>query len=169
MFLYFSQALTCITGEYQRNLCTPGSPGCTPCPQRLFSCIGLPDGHNAIEGKQWTPDYITCHRNRTMSTDKCNQGVFDPNKRQCEIPPTSGPGTETNQLSIYIINLSNLFLFYCSRHGFLNYLINKNADVLFGKYPHSFVVITIIIVLKLGHFQTNYWTVIFCSNDTRPV
>ena len=80
-FIFFH----CVpTGEYQQNLCNPNTPGCIPCPQRLFSCVGSPNGANGIEGNSWVPDYIECYKNRTMGTKKCGgQKVFDPLKREC--------------------------------------------------------------------------------------
>ena len=73
------------------NRCQPTDLSCVPCPQRLASCVGLPNGPNAIEGKQYSEEFVQCKQNRTMGTDRCDQGVFDPSSRQCEIPPTTGP------------------------------------------------------------------------------
>lgn len=71
-------------GDYEQNLCKPtDGPECLRCGERLFSCVGLPDGDNAIEGKFWEPVYIVCFKNRTLLTEECKNGVFDPVKRKC--------------------------------------------------------------------------------------
>ncbi|KAL4228860.1 hypothetical protein ACF0H5_011900 [Mactra antiquata] len=79
--------------EYQKNRCNPNEFNCKPCPERLYSCIGQPDGPNPIEGKQWSADYVTCQLNRTMATDTCNSGLFDPNQRQCVTPNNTSPAS----------------------------------------------------------------------------
>ena len=70
-------------GEYLQNLCTGTDPNCEQCVDRLPSCRELPDGKNPISTKLWTPSYLMCHKNRTLSVDKCTVGVFDPYKKQC--------------------------------------------------------------------------------------
>jgi len=70
-------------GEYKQNLCKGGDPSCVPCPQRLPSCRGLPDGINGATGQLWTDMYVQCLDNRTMGVQHCRQGIFDPNNKQC--------------------------------------------------------------------------------------
>jgi len=72
-------------GAYSQNLCsTLKTPGCEPCPNRLPSCVGQPDGDQPIPGQEWTDQFIHCYRNRTMAVDKCPAGsVFDPDKHIC--------------------------------------------------------------------------------------
>ncbi|WAR05418.1 hypothetical protein MAR_020787 [Mya arenaria] len=83
--------------EYARNQCSAQDPQCVPCPQRLPSCVGLPDGPNPIEGRTWSPDYVNCHLNRTLGTANCNSGVFDPNKKQCMQQNAPGPMSIADQ------------------------------------------------------------------------
>ena len=72
------------TGEYAINQCqSTDGDSCIQCQERLYSCVGLPDGDNAIEGKAWGELYIQCFRNRTLSTKQCTAGIFDPVKRHC--------------------------------------------------------------------------------------
>lgn len=72
------------TGEYRKNLCSNKDKNCVPCPTRLPSCVGLPDGLNSVTGAQWTDKYILCYRNRTIEVNTCKQGVFNPMKRLCD-------------------------------------------------------------------------------------
>nr|XP_022322146.1 uncharacterized protein LOC111123822 isoform X3 [Crassostrea virginica] len=69
--------------EYLQNLCTGKSTHCTPCTERLPSCIGLPNGMNPIMESLWKKDYIECKDNRTLAVKVCTNGVFDPYKREC--------------------------------------------------------------------------------------
>jgi hypothetical protein len=38
----YNDFLLCVLGEYEQNLCSGTS--CQPCPSRLPSCVGIPDG-----------------------------------------------------------------------------------------------------------------------------
>lgn len=74
----------CTLGEYDQNLCPMGDPSCSPCPDRLPSCVGLADGDEPDMGHQWTDVYVQCYRNRTMRVEHCPTGaVFSPAKRAC--------------------------------------------------------------------------------------
>ena len=52
--------------------------------------MGLPDGNNAISGKEYTAYYVDCYINRTMMVRKCNDGIFDPDLRICTKEINSG-------------------------------------------------------------------------------
>ncbi|VDI54945.1 Hypothetical predicted protein, partial [Mytilus galloprovincialis] len=70
--------------EYQKNICSRTDLTCVPCPDRLPSCVGKPDGSNSFPGKLWSHDYITCLRNRTVTVTQCPQGqFFNPDSKQC--------------------------------------------------------------------------------------
>ena len=75
-YLYF-------TGEYEQNQCAPGDVTCPKCPDRLPTCVGLPDGDNLFIGREWKPDYAVCYKNRTIELKKCTKGYFHPTKRAC--------------------------------------------------------------------------------------
>ena len=73
-----------ISGEYDQNICFPGNSSCAPCQERLPSCIGNPDGAHAFTGLEWTDNYITCYKNRTVGIDKCpTSSYFDPRNNGC--------------------------------------------------------------------------------------
>ena len=72
-----------LSGEYKQNLCNGTDSTCKPCNDRFYSCVGLPDGDNAIPGGQWTAEYILCYKNRTMAYKHCQKGNFDPVLRTC--------------------------------------------------------------------------------------
>ena len=71
-----------LTGEYEQNLCVDNT-SCQPCQQRLPSCRGLHDGINAVSGQLWTQRYIECYLNRTISVQRCTEGLFDPFSLLC--------------------------------------------------------------------------------------
>lgn len=72
------------TGEYNQNLCQTGDTSCAPCPDRLPSCVGLPDGDEPDMLHQWTDVYVRCYRNRTMDVQHCPTGsVFSPARLAC--------------------------------------------------------------------------------------
>lgn len=70
-------------GEYEANICDPKNSSCLPCPARLPSCKGLPDGMNSLSNKQWTATFIVCVQNRTLDINKCKTGYFNPRTRKC--------------------------------------------------------------------------------------
>lgn len=80
-----SNFLDYFTGEYMGNQCRSGDTNCKPCSQRLPSCIGRPDGNVPVIGQYWSPDYLICLRNRTISVTKCQTGLFDPVNRRCTL------------------------------------------------------------------------------------
>lgn len=82
-------------GEYVANQCH-GS-GCVPCEQRFVSCLGKTDGQHVLPGKENTPTYARCHRNRTMAVEECGGGIFDPVTRQCTIHFSTGQSTHQKQ------------------------------------------------------------------------
>ncbi|XP_033744415.1 probable chitinase 10 [Pecten maximus] len=66
------------------------SSHCVPCEVRFPSCEGAEDGPNPWTGREWTPYFITCYKERLTFQSKCtldasNAGsyVFDPIKKQC--------------------------------------------------------------------------------------
>lgn len=73
------------TGEYIVNR-EPSSSlqrSTVPCPERLPSCIGLPDGKQEFPNRRWWADYIVCYHNRTLEINKCADGYFNPYLRIC--------------------------------------------------------------------------------------
>ena len=73
-----------FSGEYEENKCSQGDQACKPCPERLPSCRGIPDGDRPFLMALWTSKYVTCLRNRTMAVRNCPPGsVFNPVTLQC--------------------------------------------------------------------------------------
>ena len=72
-----------FAGEYDANLCTKPYQACTPCADRLPSCVGLQNGDHPITFMLWTSTYAKCYRNRTMAIEHCANGYFHPRQRQC--------------------------------------------------------------------------------------
>jgi hypothetical protein len=67
-----------------QNQITDQLKSSVPCPERLPSCIGLPDSRNALPGKKWMSDYVMCYRNRTLMVYHCDRGYyFNPYRRTC--------------------------------------------------------------------------------------
>lgn len=66
--------------------------GCTPCIERLPSCVELPNGRHGFPGQLWSSKFILCHLNRTIDIGDCPDGQkFDPHGRFC-ITPTVNVG-----------------------------------------------------------------------------
>ena len=77
-----SEIIILLTGEYRAHVCDGTVKQCTPCPERLPSCIGLTDGHHLFPGRTWMKDYIVCYKERT-TVRKCDMGYFNPRLHQC--------------------------------------------------------------------------------------
>ena len=71
-----------------------GSHTCTPCPERLPSCVGLPDGRHSYPGRMWQSYFIVCYKHRT-TVERCVKGIFNPVTLQCDIaiPTATAPTT----------------------------------------------------------------------------
>ena len=83
MFIIYKCLLWTFSGDYTQNQCT-SSFNCQPCPDRLPSCVGLPDGANGVPRHQWASDYVICLKNRTMNISRCSSPqIFDPISRKC--------------------------------------------------------------------------------------
>lgn len=76
--------------EYQQNVCPKGDVSCKPCPERLPSCAGLPNGVHADPRAPWSISYIRCFNNRTLVVEQCTSGYFNIRTRQCEVYVNSG-------------------------------------------------------------------------------
>lgn len=72
-----------ISGEYYQTRCRRGDPTCTPCEERLPSCIGLPDGANAFPNRPNSEYYVKCFQNRTVAVEVCQVSLFDEATRAC--------------------------------------------------------------------------------------
>nr|XP_022335507.1 uncharacterized protein LOC111132108 [Crassostrea virginica] len=71
--------------DYLQNRCPPSNPTCKPCSERHFDCSNLSDGlHPASRGSA-SSSYIVCFQGRTIATEGCKQGVFDPVERRCAL------------------------------------------------------------------------------------
>ena len=94
-FITHTYLCFCLSGAYNQNLCAPGDQSCAPCPDRLPSCVGLPDGDEPDTHHQWTDVYVRCYRNRTMDVQHCPTGaVFSPAKLACISKIGSGKWTD---------------------------------------------------------------------------
>ncbi|KAK3589928.1 hypothetical protein CHS0354_034946 [Potamilus streckersoni] len=69
--------------DYAANTCVGKGPECQPCENRFVTCEGRPDGNNTYPGRELTPFYASCFRNRTLTIYSCTTGFFDPLKRVC--------------------------------------------------------------------------------------
>ncbi|OWF42966.1 uncharacterized protein LOC110460389 [Mizuhopecten yessoensis] len=76
----------CDYDAYQCGL----SSHCMPCELRFPSCDGAGDGPNPWTGREWTPYFITCYKERLTFQSKCSLAassaasyVFDPVKKRC--------------------------------------------------------------------------------------
>lgn len=71
-------------GEYDQNKCDPNDPTCQPCPDRLPSCVGLPNGYQPMLNYRWTDKFMECQMNRTIQITRCSPGwVFNPFTNTC--------------------------------------------------------------------------------------
>ena len=77
--------LSTSPGQYLQNICDPRTPGCVPCHQKYPTCKGLPDGDNLYPGREMTEDYIVCQSGRTVAALQCANGVFYPDRRECNV------------------------------------------------------------------------------------
>lgn len=72
-----------ISGEYLQTQCLQNAVNCTPCPERLPSCIGLPDGNNPFPTRPNSQYYVKCFQNRTVAVEVCQVSLFEPSTREC--------------------------------------------------------------------------------------
>lgn len=94
-----------LSGEYDQNQCPQGQT-CEPCPDRLPSCVGLPDGDQPAAGHRWTDLYVRCYKNRTTEVKHCPNGaVFDPNRLACVSKIKSG------MIALLIVQLGEITLY----------------------------------------------------------
>lgn len=70
-----------VSGEYLQTQCI--GVGCGSCEKSHPSCVGLLDGANSYPDRPMTSDYIICDHGRTISTEHCNTGLFDPSTKAC--------------------------------------------------------------------------------------
>lgn len=66
-----------------QNRCPPSVPTCKPCNERHFDCSNLVDGFHPANSDATRDSYVICFRGRTIATEKCREGVFDPVERRC--------------------------------------------------------------------------------------
>ncbi|XP_062614311.1 uncharacterized protein LOC134276045 [Saccostrea cucullata] len=119
--------------EYVKNICPLSEQNCIPCPVRLPSCIGLPDGLNAIPGNLWSTKYLRCRTNRTIGIFECKEGFFNPYKRLCvdKISPTFvSEFCKTNQAAVVASSIN------CAQ--FINCAKSNEGFILECKYPNLF-------------------------------
>ncbi|XP_061184903.1 uncharacterized protein LOC133192909 isoform X1 [Saccostrea echinata] len=69
--------------DYLQNRCPPSNPSCKPCRERHFDCSNLPDGLNPISLDTPSSNYALCFQGRTIVTEACKEGIFDPRQRRC--------------------------------------------------------------------------------------
>ncbi|VDI58558.1 Hypothetical predicted protein [Mytilus galloprovincialis] len=103
--------------EYLQNRCNVSDPSCLPCPKRLPSCVGHPDGDNSFPNKLWMSDYITCYKNRTLNITHCSHGYFNPRTAKCEddVPKVDVPDFCTAHPSAVLADPDNCaHYFNCS-------------------------------------------------------
>lgn len=71
-------------GQYLNSQRNCNGPMCAlPCEERSPSCEGMRDGNNTFIGRELSPFYISCFKERTLSVGICRYGVYDPNLRFC--------------------------------------------------------------------------------------
>lgn len=97
--------LITISGEYLQTQCLQNAVNCTPCPERLPSCIGLPDGNNPFPTRPNSQYYVKCFQNRTVAVEVCQVSLFEPSTREC---------SNVIDASMYrTYKLSRMFLGFC--------------------------------------------------------
>ncbi|XP_065924132.1 uncharacterized protein [Magallana gigas] len=69
--------------DYLQNRCPPSNPTCKPCSERHFDCSKLVDGLHPTNSDATRDSYVICFRGRSIATEKCREGVFDPVERRC--------------------------------------------------------------------------------------
>ena len=84
----------CCAGDYVMNQCQ-GRAHCIPCNVRFPSCKDLPDGLNPWVGREYSPFFVLCEKQRPLYHGQCDNSkgtqLFDPVKRVC----TEMTGNET--------------------------------------------------------------------------
>lgn len=89
--------------SYRGNQC--GSAHCIPCSVRFPSCAGKSDGIHARDDRPWSPYFISCYKQRSISTDVCppdNDGrtqLFHMELKECvslDMIPQKHGGTMPN-------------------------------------------------------------------------
>jgi len=78
------------SGDYLQNRCNPTKLNCRPCRERYASCARLSDGLHPYPNRTMSPDFLVCHRRRSVSVDTCLSGLFDPGARLCTRDITEG-------------------------------------------------------------------------------
>ncbi|KAJ8316010.1 hypothetical protein KUTeg_006024 [Tegillarca granosa] len=81
-----------FTSEYDGTKWPQNNAGKT-CPDYHPSCVGLPDGENAVTGHEWTNWHVTCYQNRTINDSKCPTRIWHPINHICteDIKPGEVP------------------------------------------------------------------------------
>lgn len=126
-----------------RNTCPLSDQSCIPCPIRLPSCIGLPDGLNPISGNFWSLKYLRCFLNRTIDILKCPDGYFNPYLRTCvdRISPSESLDSNIqNSLCVYMIILKARLIevcilkncFYCAISAYVSEFCKTNPMAVVG-------------------------------------
>nr|KAG5711278.1 hypothetical protein BaRGS_005975 [Batillaria attramentaria] len=73
--------------DYVANQCQ-GRAHCVPCSVRFPSCRDLPDGLNPWVGREYSPYYVLCEKQRPLYHGQCDNShgtqIFDPEKRVCD-------------------------------------------------------------------------------------
>lgn len=91
-----------LTGEYFKNRCDPSTSNCIPCPNRLPSCKGLPNGRQTItnlyDGLQYLAD---CSLNRTMSYKLCTPGSIECAAATTPTVTTQAPVTRPAMITFF--------------------------------------------------------------------
>lgn len=130
----FKRDFVHFSGQYFQNICPAGNTSCTPCADRKPSCVGQPDGNNAVPGKAWSQDFMTCSKDRTLSTPTCPVGQFDPSKRSCI--STINPGNLTTelqvvfcflQLKVFVLVTDCTLVFFFENY-YMHMLLTKKYD-----------------------------------------
>ncbi|XP_041379685.1 uncharacterized protein LOC121392602 [Gigantopelta aegis] len=71
--------------EYEANQCKFAH--CVPCNVRFSSCNALPDGLNPWVGREWSPFFVVCQKNRVVYNGQCDMTnglqMFSPIKKMC--------------------------------------------------------------------------------------
>ncbi|XP_061179345.1 uncharacterized protein LOC133187968 [Saccostrea echinata] len=69
---------------------------CTPCRSHYPSCVHYPDGLNPWRGREWTPHFILCTRERVLFHGLCSHSqIFHPRKLKCFDPNTHRTNSNT--------------------------------------------------------------------------
>ncbi|XP_062568375.1 uncharacterized protein LOC134230562, partial [Saccostrea cucullata] len=154
-------------GDYMQNRCLMSDKSCRPCPARLTSCVGLPNGKNPMVGFMWKSKYIICYKNRTLRSEECPVGeYFHPRRGVCLKPvePVDVPDYCKAHLSDILPNPYNCGQYFNCSTGITSTLQSQTPRSLeLFKMECSYPDLFDSSSSKCGHFE-----IVACRGRPEP-